>query len=167
MSNGQVQQVGTPIEVYNYPANEFVAGFLGSPPMNFIDVQVHQEGDSLSVDVDDLHWQTDLSNTNSGNLKRLIANRTKLAGSLKLGIRPEDISLQASQIPESIAGKVVLVEPMGSMNVVLIFAGNQKLTVTTGPDLGFQSGDNVFIHPNSAKVHFFDPETGNNVSLLS
>lgn len=163
MNHGEVQQVGTPIEVYNAPVNEFVAGFLGSPPMNFFESEISQQDDMLTAHFEGVQWQTNL--TNGKIPERFVANHARLSGVARIGVRPEDITIATTETPESIPGQVALVEPMGSMNVILIFVGEQKITLTTEPDFTVKAGEPVFIRLNPSKVHFFDRESGENILL--
>lgn len=163
MNHGVVQQVGTPLEVYNFPINEFVAGFLGSPPMNFLNVDISQEGNTIATHFGGTQWQTDTSDDHVP--ERITSNRSRLTGAASIGIRPEDITIIPQAGSESVSGKVALVEPMGSMNVILVFVGDEKITLTTAPDLSVTAGESVSIRLNPAKIHFFDQQTGENLTL--
>jgi multiple sugar transport system ATP-binding protein len=165
MNHGIVQQVGTPIEVYNLPRNEFVAGFLGSPAMNFLPCQLQQGDDSFVVRAENLHWEIAL--TGETPPSRLLANRAQLPNQVILGVRPEDISLAAYDAATATGtpGEVKLIEQMGSMNIFLLQAGNQHLLVTTTPDFYLPAGTHVQLLINPSKLHFFDPKTGANLTL--
>ncbi len=160
MNRGVVQQVGTPLEVYNLPSNEFVAGFLGSPAMNFVPCQLGQQADNLTVQTDGFTWQTPLSTT------RLANNRDRLTGKATLGVRPEDITLSAANDSNGgIPCRVTLVEHMGAQNIFIIQAGKQQLTATTDADFYLAPGTNAVVRLNNAKLHFFEATSGKNLTL--
>ncbi len=166
MNHGVVQQVGTPLEVYNLPNNDFVAGFLGSPAMNFIPCQVQQSGDTVTVTGDGLRWEMALGKTGSAS-ERVIKNRDKLTGKLILGIRPEDATLGTTDVNTSstIPCRITLVEHMGATNAFILQAGAHQLTVTTPADFYLPPGSNTAISINPTKVHFFQADGGKNVTL--
>ena len=169
MNYGLVQQVGTPLEVYNKPVNRFVAGFLGSPGMNFIDCHLEQNAEKLSVHFGDQTWIIPLVESATLDPARLLTNRTHLHGDATLGIRPEDISLappnQVNPPGSALPCQIAVVEPMGSMNVIVVYVGGQQITVTTEPDLIFRSGEQATLSFNPAKVHFFQPNSDENLTL--
>ncbi|MFN8486112.1 MAG: ABC transporter ATP-binding protein [Caldilineaceae bacterium] len=160
MNRGVVQQVGTPLEVYNLPSNEFVAGFLGSPAMNFVPCQLRQQADNLTAQADGFTWLTPLATT------RLANNRARLTGKATLGVRPEDLTLSvANDNHEGIPCRVTLVEHMGAQNIFIIQTGKQQLTATTDADFYLAPGTNASVRLNNAKLHFFDNQTGKNLTL--
>jgi multiple sugar transport system ATP-binding protein len=132
-----VQQVGVPAEVYERPANLFVANFLGAPAMNFITGAVDGDGrfsaGALALDV-----------------------RASGAGArdVVLGIRPEHISIAAGA---AFAGKVTLVEPMGNHQIVWIDAGGQPMSALVHDDRAFAAGDAVSFSVDASRVSLFDP----------
>jgi multiple sugar transport system ATP-binding protein len=143
MRAGQVQQVGAPAEVYQRPANLFVAGFLGAPAMNFIRGALDAGGrfaaGALEVDA-------------------AAAGACACAGARAavLGIRPEHIAI-APGAP--LAGIVTLVEPMGNHQVVWIDAGGQLLSAIVHDQRAFASGEAVRFSIDAARASLFDPET--------
>lgn len=165
MNRGVVQQVGTPLEVYNLPRNEFVAGFLGSPAMNFIPCELRQEADTLTAQAGQFLWSIPLGG--EGGLTRLLANRQRLHGKATLGVRPEDIAIRATaQGPTTgIPCRVTLVEHMGAQNAFILQIGGQQVTVTTSADFYLPSGSSATLHLNNAKLHFFDANSGQNLTL--
>lgn len=166
MNKGVVQQVGTPLEVYNLPSNEFVAGFLGSPAMNFIPCQVQQSGDEATVTAEGLRWLLPLSGERAAG-ERVVKNRSHLQGHLTLGVRPEDLSL-VTTTPDNQATmpcRITLVEHMGASNLFIVQAGKQQLTIATPADFYLPPGSHAAIAVNPTKVHFFAASTGRNVTL--
>ena len=166
MNRGVVQQVGTPLEVYNLPNNDFVAGFLGSPAMNFIPCQVQQSGDELTSTAEGLRWVLSLRGERAAG-ERVTKNRARLQGKLTLGIRPEDLSLMTN-MPDTSAAipcRITLVEHMGASNLFIVQAGTQQLTIAAPADFYLPPGSNATISVNPTKVHFFETSSGNNLTL--
>ena len=169
MNHGRVQQVGTPLDVYNHPRNLFVAGFLGSPAMNFLDCHLQVESGVWRVLLENLSTAAlSLSEPELFDMG-LAAHRERLHGPAILGVRPEDISYepQAGLAADSqgIPCQVVVVEPMGSLNILVASVGGQRVTVSTGPDRVFRAGEQGWLSFNRAKVHFFDREDQQNMRI--
>ena len=150
MNDGAVQQTAPPKELYDKPVNRFVAGFIGSPPMNFINADLVREGDRVYA---------------QGNgFKTLLApaHTSKLDGNGKivLGIRPEDVRVVASADPDSnAAGRIDVVEVLGSEQLAFTVVGDQNLLMRASPDVPLAAGTNVTLSFNIAKTHAFDPST--------
>ena len=164
MNKGVVQQVGTPLEVYNLPNNEFVAGFLGSPAMNFIPCQVQQAGETLIAQAEGWQWQMSLT---TNGVERLMRQRDHLRGNLIMGIRPEDL-LFAPGEPTANTGipcRVTLIEHMGATNLFILQAGKHQFTASTPADFDLPPGSQVTVQPNASKLHFFDATNGRNLTL--
>ncbi len=166
MNKGVVQQVGTPLEVYNLPSNTFVAGFLGSPAMNFIPCQVQQTADALTIMAEELHWALPLDGTQAAS-ERITKNRAQLQGKLTLGVRPEDLTLvtAAPATAAAIPCRITLVEHLGAGNLLIVQVGSQQITVATAADFFLPPGSNATLVINPAKVHFFITDSGRNVTL--
>ncbi|PCR91989.1 ABC transporter ATP-binding protein [Natrinema ejinorense] len=152
LDDGQLQQVGTPLECYHRPANRFVAGFIGSPPMNFLEVDADSEEGAL------VHPAFTLPLSDS-----LAAEIDTEA--LTLGIRPEHVSLTTT--PEThaepdrlIETEVTVTEPMGDVTNVYLDVGGESMTVTADGRIGVDAGETVFIHVPTAKMHLFDADSG-------
>ena len=135
MRAGKVQQIGAPADVYERPANLFVAGFLGSPSMNFIDGTLdtdgHFESPVIALDLE------------------MAADRRAVV----LGIRPEHVLIAAGAPFE---GKVALVEPMGNHQVVWIAVGERKLSAIAHDNREFRLGDPVRFAIAAGRVSLFD-----------
>ncbi len=146
MRDGRVQQVGTPLEVYNQPANMFVARFLGSPSMNFISGTVGS-ADGIPV------LQTAGGTVGAPpDLTSALASSQEVA----IGIRPEDISVAHGEGP-GLRATIEVIEPMGSLNVVYARLGEQRIAITTEPTFWGQHGDKVNLTFSPEKTHLFDP----------
>ena len=150
MKDGQIQQVGTPLEVYNAPANTFVARFLGSPAINLIPGVLRGEDGTIRFEADGLAW----------SLPPRIAGAAATTGSpeVVLGIRPEEITI-ATQEGSGTPVTIDIVEPMGSLNIVYASAGATRVVVTTTPDFCPSPGSCVWLQPQPEKMHLFNAET--------
>ena len=135
MRAGKVQQIGTPSDVYDRPANLFVAGFLGSPSMNFIEGRLDTDGRFTS---DTLMLNLDASE----------ADRPVI-----MGVRPEHI-LIGDDAP--FTGTVALVEPMGNHQIVWIAVGERKLSAIVNDTRTFALGDIVHFAIDAARLSLFD-----------
>lgn len=153
MKAGFIQQVGTPTEVYNRPANKFVAGFIGSPAMNFFDVEF-KDGKLIGEDGFELAIP-------EGKVK-LLKDRGYENKRVWFGIRPESINneqLVLDANPESIVkAKVVVSELLGSEIMLHLNAGGTDFIAKVSPQQQFNIGEDVEISFNVNKAHFFDPE---------
>jgi len=150
MNEGLLQQIGTPGEVYDHPRNLFVAGFIGSPAMNFIPCRLH-EGDKLLLD----HKTAVLA------LKASVIERLKGAGPLEmvLGVRPEDIEIATEEHAEFLQAEVYVVEPLGSENIVDLRLGPHVLRVRTAPTFLPKIGEHLWMRINQDRMHLFDTRT--------
>lgn len=163
MHHGQVQQVGLPLEVYNRPRNLFVAGFLGSPTMNFLDCHLHVQDGMWQVQGEDMPEGALTLTEADLEAMDLLAHRDRLHGSAILGIRPEDIAFgprsEADATGSHLPCQVIVVEPMGSMNILVVAVGRQRLMISTGPDQDIRAGEQGWLTFNRAKLHFFHRDT--------
>ena len=154
MSAGQVQQVGPPLELYDRPANLFVASFIGSPEMNLMDGKTASIDGVASVVCDGLSLPVSEQ-----------VNRTAPAGrNVVAGIRPEHVDL-VSGSDEGFAAKVELVEQMGAQTLLLCRAGKVTIRALIDRNDAVHAGDTVSLRAAAANVHVFDLESGR--SLLS
>jgi ABC-type sugar transport system ATPase subunit len=142
MSGGKLQQLATPDEVYNYPANLFVADFLGSPPMNILPA-VWRDG---AVFVPG-GW-------------RIPTTRTDLPADLKLGVRPEAIEVVPAGSPDSAPVNVIISEPLGSEVIVNVTLGETMVRVRTSPDIRPRPDETIHLRPHPDGVRLFDAATG-------
>jgi multiple sugar transport system ATP-binding protein len=145
MQGGEVQQIGTPLEVYERPANRFVAGFLGAPAMAFVDGQLDGAGRFTAGEL--------AVHPGAGCCAAGAAGRAAV-----LGVRPEHVAIRADG---ALAGTVSLVEPMGNHLVVWIRCGAHALASLVHGDGAFAPGQAVRFGIDAARVSLFDPSTGN------
>jgi multiple sugar transport system ATP-binding protein len=138
LNDARIQQIGTPTEVYGVPANTFVAGFIGAPPMNLIEGTVAAG-----------------TFTHAGGT---LALRGQPDGPAVIGIRPEDIALVEG--PADLAGTVFSSELLGDATLLTVRAGDALVAVKAGPADGREMDAPVALRFNAAKIHVFDPATG-------
>ena len=148
MNKGMLQQFDTPLEIYNRPANRFVAEFVGSPSMNFI------EGD-LHVSQRRFQSQQISLTLNGGAIGNLTADQH-----VTLGIRPEDVHVSLSPRDDWPKADVYVTELMGSETFVILQLRGTKLTARAAGDFRAEADSPVWIDFDTTKAHFFDPETG-------
>jgi multiple sugar transport system ATP-binding protein len=155
MSKGKVQQVGTPKELYHNPENRFVAGFIGSPSMNFIRVQVSEKGTLSAGENFNVALPSQLSD----------AVRSKGLRELILGVRPEHLRLVGNgQTENPIPGVVDVVEPQGSTTILQINIGAEtKIIAQVNEQWGRQPGERLQLSIPPDAIHLFDPVTDQRV----
>ncbi len=139
MSAGELQQVGTPDEVYDRPANLFVAEFIGSPPMNILDA-----------------WRENGGLVVAGGWALPAPLLPASGAALAVGLRPEGISIAAEGHP----AEVVAVEPLGSEVIVDVRVGGRLLKLRAAPDVRPAAGSTVRLRADPAAVRVFDRATG-------
>ena len=158
LNDGELQQVGEPTEVYENPVNEFVAGFIGSPSMNFIDVEVETDGTTATIRDDDSGLALALS-------RDYVADHALEGGRYTLGVRPENIRVAEEPTgDETLAATVEVVEPIGSDNYVHLSV-NDDFLARSPADVKPEAGDEVGVGFAEEHVHLFDAETGEDVFL--
>ena len=150
MKDGLIQQIGSPLELYNKPANRFVAGFIGSPPMNFMNVKVKEDGGKLVID----------EGTFSTVVKGCDYLKEYVGKNVAFGIRPEDLKYSEKEVKGStISAKVTVVEPLGAEIHLYLSTGNHQYIARTGPELSLKVDQQVYFIPDFSKSCFFDIET--------
>jgi multiple sugar transport system ATP-binding protein len=156
MDRGVIQQFGTPEEIYNHPANLFVAGFIGSPPMNVIE-KVHVENGKLFERGSGTSCILPVA-----TLERFGADLAERE--LVLGIRPQDVRIHAEPPARSLTGKVELVQLVGSEKLLDIsLPGGVRLTGEVHADLPVRPAQDVGIEFDANRVHLFDAKTHHNI----
>lgn len=149
MNQGQIQQLAAPLELYNRPANQFVAEFIGSPPMNFLSVQVKAplliQHPQFRLTLPEA-WEPILQKYNGR--------------SLTLGIRPEHLSVSVPA-PKNLHVQVDLVEALGNDTYLSVSLPEAStLQVRIPPDQLVRIGDRIWLSIAVDKIHLFDPQTG-------
>ncbi len=156
MKDGFIQQVDTPQNLYDYPCNMFVAGFIGSPQMNLVDATLVKEGINFYIDLGGDKLLVDPSKVN--------AEMEKYVGkAVKAGIRPEDIKddeeFLAKHKDATITTNVEVSELMGSEIYLYLTYKDYRLTARVLPTSTAKNGSEVKVAINMNKLHLFDPET--------
>jgi multiple sugar transport system ATP-binding protein len=154
MDSAVLQQLGSPDEIYNHPGNVFVAGFMGSPAMNFLDCTLVKEdkqplrliGEGFSFTIP--KWMAEA------------VEKEAAASEFALGVRPEDILVQSEQIKgESIPAAIFEIEPLGFETVVDLTVGGKLLRMRTSADFKANPGDKLNIAFAKDKIHVFGKKT--------
>jgi multiple sugar transport system ATP-binding protein len=163
MNDAQVQQIGPPAELYNHPANLFVAGFLGSPPMNFVDAELVNEGGALVAKSAIGNIMPPLNATSALDETSLDDRR------VVCGIRPEDVILKPHAGPSNggggaITGVVDLTEMVGADTYVSLNIKGVPIQARVPSHLGYQDGQTVQVEFDATRLHLFAKATG--ASLL-
>jgi len=156
MNNGLVQQVDTPQKLYDEPCNVFVAGFIGSPQMNFLDAVLGNDSKGYFAEIrgDKLYFPAE---TGSKGLQSYVGKH------VKLGVRPEDIRDDEASVSAA-AGRTISVhvevtEPMGSEVFLYLRYGESLLTARVAPTTTSKRGDDLKIAIHMDRAHLFDAES--------
>jgi multiple sugar transport system ATP-binding protein len=140
MNAGRVEQIGAPLDLYDRPANQFVAGFIGSPSMNFVTGTITADGFAAA----------------SGTILPLPAGTAHHGTKAVYGIRPEHLTLD----PSGIAATVALVEPMGSETQVTMTIGTDTIIGVFRERVQARPGETITVRPDLAQLHLFDAASG-------
>ncbi|MCT4556519.1 MAG: sn-glycerol-3-phosphate ABC transporter ATP-binding protein UgpC [Pelagimonas sp.] len=154
MKGGVVQQIGSPAEIYNRPANLFVADFMGSPAMNLIPARARRDGAGTRIEITrDGAAPVILNDTHAGVLPEDVI----------LGLRPEDIAeagFRAGQDVQQAQCLVDMVEPAGADTYVVSNLGGKQVTARLHAETGAQPGEMLDLAFDLGKVSYFAPDTG-------
>ncbi len=153
MHAGRIQQQGSPEQLFKKPVNKFVAGFLGTPPMNFLTATVVQEGDITFLESQHLKLRCD-----EPTKSRLQQSKSR---EIELGIRPSDLHFDPDVGPDnSIKVDVVVSEYVGAQSVLIGDCGGEKVMVELKSDTPVQLGQKLRFKVNLADIHFFNLSDG-------
>jgi multiple sugar transport system ATP-binding protein len=158
MNNGEIQQVGAPMEVYDHPVNLFVAGFIGSPSMNFFPGRLIVQNSDLYVDLGKFSVKLPKSHQDlyGGHVNRKVV----------FGIRPENISdrPESDGYPqERVPARVNVVEPLGSEVIVELSAGDHTFVARFDPTTAARPMHEMAVYFDMQRFHLFDADTGVNL----
>jgi multiple sugar transport system ATP-binding protein len=153
MKDGVVQQVGEPLELYNQPANKFVAGFIGSPAMNFATVTV-MDGDGR-ITARNAGLEIEMPAQHAARLKGHVGRQ------LTLGIRPEDLRVASDADPAGLTfpSKVEVVEQLGSEILLDVRVGDDTMVAAVDPTVRAKVSEQLRLAVNPERLHFFDAKT--------
>lgn len=149
MRDGRIEQIGAPLELFDRPANLFVAGFIGSPAMNLLKGTVKKggtvsKGEKPVVDI-------------AGTAFPMPANSAGEDGqAVVYGVRPEHLEIH----PDGVEAKISVVEPTGSETLVFVRFGEGEMVALFRERHDFKPGDTLKLKPRLDQVHLFDAETG-------
>jgi multiple sugar transport system ATP-binding protein len=151
MQNGCIVQCDVPMNIYDYPANKFVGGFIGSPPMNFMRGVVSNQGTTHVA----------IGEAQIAPTAALVpALAAKSGQPILLGIRPESLALAPASGANTIRARVVVVEPLGSHKLLTMQAGSEIVKVSVAPDREVVPREDVFLHLDPIKIRWMDAASG-------
>ncbi len=151
MKSGIIQQIGTPLKLYNDPINRFVAGFMGTPPMNIAPADVVEEGGKIIAKEDG--FTVVVPKNKEEVMKPFVGKK------VYLGVRSEDLEFTKKPGDNNLKATVSVIEPLGNETHLYIDTKDNQFIARSLPENEFQVGDEVNFTPNVDKVKFFDIET--------
>ena len=154
INKGEIQQIADPLTMYHSPANKFVAGFIGSPPMNFFEGEIEEEGGTFYFKSKD--FKVAIPENKTHNIKLQDVKE------VTLGIRPENMKVQS--VGEIVA-RVDFHETLGNEILLYLSTENYKFIVRMEPVEPPQTGAKVAIKLDTEKIHIFDSKTGKNLTI--
>ena len=151
MKSGIIQQIGTPLKLYNDPINRFVAGFIGSPPMNISPADIVEEGGKILAKEDGLTLV--IPKDRQEVLKSYVGKK------LYIGVRPEDLIFTKKPEVNNLKASITVIEPLGNETHLYIDTKENQFIARSLPENDYHVGDEVNFTPTMEKVQFFDFET--------
>jgi len=148
LADGKIQQIGRPIDLYLSPVNRFVAGFIGTPAMNFVEGQIRSDNGTPVFHMEDAHV----------NLSGRAIQSGSSSDKVTLGIRPEDLQVDLApdgSSPDSIVGKIVLVERLGGTSHIHFEVGPNRFMASVSADSLPNVGENISVRVPAERVHVF------------
>jgi multiple sugar transport system ATP-binding protein len=149
MDAGRIQQVGRSEDVYRYPQNKFVAGFIGSPPMNFVDCRLDLTKNALVSDAMERKLEPDVIQAiaSEGSDDRI------------LGVRPEDLTAEATPCPGAIQAKIYVMEQLGREILLNAMVGDEMVRALVPADSELEAEQQVWLTFDDHSLHIFDGDT--------
>jgi multiple sugar transport system ATP-binding protein len=152
MRDGRIVQVGTPMEVYDRPATEFVGGFIGNPPMNFLRGRLEGQDEQARVAIGDHLLAAPPALGQRGEREVVV------------GIRAENIETSSSPVTDGLTAQVDVVEPLGSHLLITAAVGEQRIKVVARADAAIRPDDRLWLRPEPDKLRWFDRQTGQEIA---
>jgi len=152
LNKGELQQYSSADELYNKPRNLFVAGFIGSPPMNFIDCTLVEKEGNYYLDAGSFMVKLPI------DLGKLVAEKAT-GPELVLGVRPEDLKISLKPTENSIESNVYVLEPLGKDTIVNVKLGDTLIKIIAPLYIRLSIGDRIWIVYDLDKIHIFDKKT--------
>ena len=156
MNDGRLQQVGTPFEIYENPVNEFVAGFIGEPSMNFLDCQILRQNGFFELVLN----EQIIAKIHESRL----SNQESLPHSVRIGIRPKRIQIINSET-DTLQATVIIYESLGEKGVLTVRLLDKQIYLITPPNQKYTKGENIRLSFPIKNLFFFNPETGERLQL--
>ena len=159
MNGGLLQQVGTPQQVYNEPTNTFVAGFIGSPSMNFLECRlIGDDSSAIHLESDNISFNLPYTTTTR------TSSKVALPKNVTIGMRPKDLVLLENENSTDIKmkGQITFTEMLGDDSIVEVKIGSNLIKVANAnSNFDLTVGQDVMFGIPYSKVHFFEKESGN------
>ncbi|MCB9077184.1 MAG: ABC transporter ATP-binding protein [Anaerolineaceae bacterium] len=152
MRNGIIQQCDHPTKVYDLPSNQFVGGFIGNPPMNFMQGQVQRHNGAVKVAIGDFNLEP------ARPYQPML--RTYDGQPIVIGIRAENMETLNQPADDALKVQVQVVEPLGSQNLLTVKIGNDTVKVSTHPTFDVQPNSDVWLRFPADKIRWIDREKG-------
>jgi multiple sugar transport system ATP-binding protein len=149
LNEGKLQQIAKPMDCYNKPANLFVAGFIGDPPINLVNLKKYKSNSNSGFCNDELNIELEPDFENIDNLPNEVI----------CGIRPEDLEIVKTTCPNSFSAKIEVLEPLGDSQIVHLSVMNKiwRLRINKSEQIGIDDEVEIKIPDNA--YHLFDPNT--------
>jgi multiple sugar transport system ATP-binding protein len=147
LQDGRVEQIGTPLELYDRPSNLFVAGFIGSPAMNLVRGRMRRDDAAVWVEAEA-----------GAALPVACPARGEDGQEVVYGFRPEQLSL--GTVGDGVPARILVIEPTGADTHVYCDLGGTQICAVFGERLLFQTGETIWVKPKGERVHVFDSATG-------
>lgn len=158
MRAGKILQLGAPLDIYQRPVDRFVGGFIGNPPMNFLSADVDRAGDVLTATIE-----------GAGSFAVRPEHAEQLGGfvgqPMTLGIRAENIEVVDAPADDTLEARVLVVEPLGSHDLLTVRLGSQQLKVSTRPDLAIRTGQEVSLRFEHDRAVWIDPRSERTIGM--
>jgi multiple sugar transport system ATP-binding protein len=151
LKDGRIQQVGKPFEIYDYPANTFVAGFIGNPPMNLIQSRLVQKNERTYIQLGTTDYLLEVPGDKAQSIQEKLDQ-----SSLIVGVRPEHIAVRSEKASNSdLPFEVFIVEPLGSEDIISLKIGEDVVKIKTSSKSGFTPKGRVWIDLPWDRIHLF------------
>jgi multiple sugar transport system ATP-binding protein len=158
MRAGRIVQCDTPARVYDAPANRFVGSFIGSPPMNFLPGTLRSQNGGHAVDLKG----TRIPLPSSAAATRAAPGAQETP--VHVGIRPEHIAVSLTPVPGAVAGRVVVLEPLGAQTLLTVAVGDELVKVTMPVEFSAEAGREIWLRLDPARIRLVDASTGEALS---
>ena len=159
MRTGKILQLGQPLDIYQTPIDRFVGGFIGNPPMNFLAARIDASGPSVVAGVE-----------GAGTVKiepEVASTLASYSGKdITLGIRAENIEVRREATEgDTLKARVLVVEPLGSHDLLTCRIGNEQIKVSTRPDMNIQPDQDIHLALEHERTVWMDPESERTIGM--